>query len=381
MSRYHSYLHSAEKLINGYQGDLPFSIFSKQFFAANKQMGSRDRKAISKLCYQVFRLGHFLKSEPAFKRIIEAAVIFAEQNAEFLEALDIETGKEIQALDEGRLDEVFPFAGMLSEQVDKLAFQQSILQQPDLFLRIRPGAREKVLQALDANEIPFDLLSETAIRVPTSTDVAALMPMNRWAVIQDWSSQQTGEIMAEIFNQHPFKPDNIWDCCAASGGKSIMLHDFFPDARLTATDVRESILGNLQSRFEQAGINRYETFVADLTRRQQRMLGSPFDLVIADVPCTGSGTWARTPENLVFFEAETAQDFASRQYAIATEALRWLKPKGYFVYITCSVFAEENENVVEKLVQSGSLQLMHQQIIPGWHNHADSMFIAVLQKG
>ncbi|HSR39521.1 MAG TPA: methyltransferase domain-containing protein [Phnomibacter sp.] len=380
MSRYHSYLNSAEKLIHNYKGDVPFSIFIKQFFAANKQMGSRDRKAISQLCYQVFRLGHFLKSEPAFKRIIEAAVIFAEQNAEFLKALDIDTGNEKQALDEGSLDEVFPFAVMLSEQVDKPAFQQSILQQPDLFLRIRPGAKDKVLQALETNSVPFKLLSENSVSVPTGTDVAAFLPLNRWAVIQDWSSQKTGEIMAEIFNQHQFKPDKIWDCCAASGGKSIMLHDLFPEARLTATDVRESILGNLQTRFEQAGIKRYETFVADLTLKQQRMLGSPFDLVIADLPCTGSGTWARTPENLVFFEKEMAADYASRQYAIANEALRWLRPQGYFVYITCSVFAEENEKVVEKLLGSGSLKLHRQQLIPGWHQHADSMFIAVMQK-
>jgi 16S rRNA (cytosine967-C5)-methyltransferase len=301
MSRYHSYLNSAEKVINNYKGEVPFSIFIKQFFAANKQMGGRDRRAISQLCYQVFRLGHYLKSEPAFKRIIEAAVIFAEQNVEFLKALDIETSNEKKAIEESISDQVFPFTDMLSEQVDKSAFQRSILQQPDLFLRIRPGAKNKVMNAFESNSVPYELLSENSISVPTGTDVAGLLPLNRWAVIQDLSSQQTGEIMAEIFEQHQCKPDNIWDCCAASGGKSIMLHDIFPEARLTATDVRESILGNLQARFEQAGIRRYDTFVADLTRRQQRILGAPFDLVIADVPCTGSGTWARTPENLVFF--------------------------------------------------------------------------------
>lgn len=380
MSRYHSYLNSAEKVINSYRGEVPFSIFIKQFFAANKQMGGRDRKIISQLCYQVFRLGHFLKKEPAFKRIIEAAVIFAEQNVEFLKALDIEPGKNATASGEILLDEIFPFGAMLSLGVEKSAFQQSIFNQPDLFLRVRPGAKARVLQAFDANDVPYELISDNAIRVPTATDVAALLPLNRWAVIQDWSSQRTGEIVAEVFQHHQFKPVNTWDCCAASGGKSIMMHDLFPDSRLTATDVRESILGNLQTRFAQAGIKQYETFVADLTRRQQRILGAPFDLVIADVPCTGSGTWARTPENLVFFEKEMATEYASRQYAIANEALRWLQPQGYFVYITCSVFAEENERVVENLLGSGSLQLRHQQLIPGWHQHADSMFIAVMQK-
>jgi 16S rRNA (cytosine967-C5)-methyltransferase len=83
---------------------------------------------------------------------------------------------------------------------------------------------------------------------------------------------------------------------------------------------------------------------------------------------------------LFFFENEIAADYASRQYVIANEALRWLQPQGYFVYITCSVFAEENEKVVGRLLGTGALKLLHQRLIPGWHQLADSMFIAIMQK-
>jgi 16S rRNA (cytosine967-C5)-methyltransferase len=101
---------------------------------------------------------------------------------------------------------------------------------------------------------------------------------------------------------------------------------------------------------------------------------------VADVPCTGSGTWARTPENLVFFEKEAISQYAGRQLAIARECLRWLKPGGWLAYITCSVFAEENEGVVAQLLEQPGLHCLVSQPIAGWPHGADSMYVAVLQQ-
>ena len=57
-----------------------------------------------------------------------------------------------------------------------------------------------------------------------------------------------------------------WDCCAASGGKSILLKDKFPRVQLTVSDIRETILRNLRQRFQRAGIKDYHAFVADLSK-------------------------------------------------------------------------------------------------------------------
>src|SRR5690606_27157702 len=105
---------------------------------------------------------------------------------------------------------------------------------------------------------------------------------------------------------------SVWDCCAASGGKSILAKDILKNIQLTVSDIRKSILINLEKRFASAGIKAYTAKVADLTdpsfshsplapsERFSRAgtHHSAFDLIICDAPCSGSGTWARTPEQL-----------------------------------------------------------------------------------
>jgi 16S rRNA (cytosine967-C5)-methyltransferase len=103
-------------------------------------------------------------------------------------------------------------------------------------------------------------------------------------------------------------------------------------------------------------------------------------LVVCDVPCSGSGTWARTPEQFHFYKPAMLQKFKELQFPIASNASNYVKQGGHLAYITCSVFQEENEDVVNQLLQSGILNLKHTQIIDGIDNQADCMFVAVFEK-
>jgi 16S rRNA (cytosine967-C5)-methyltransferase len=198
--------------------------------------------------------------------------------------------------------------------------------------------------------------------------------------VQDRSSQQTGNVIVKSQNFADDYKLQVWDCCAASGGKSIMLADLFEHISLTVSDIRESILQNLKQRFRTAGIQHYTSFISDLSRKQKDLPNAPFDMIVADVPCTGSGTWARTPEQLYFFQEKSLKSFADRQFAIASNCLQWLKPNGHLVYITCSVFASENEEVVQQLVENNLLMLVHDEYITGYLHGADSMYIAILKR-
>jgi 16S rRNA (cytosine967-C5)-methyltransferase len=168
---------------------------------------------------------------------------------------------------------------------------------------------------------------------------------------------------------------SAWDCCAASGGKTILLHDHFPSAKLTATDIRENILINLRNRLKRAGIRSYQAFVADLVGKS--FLSQKFDVIICDAPCSGSGTWGRTPEQLHFFTREKIDHYAGLQKKIALNASRSLKPGGYFLYITCSVFYLENEDVVAYLQQNSGLKLVVQQYHTGYDKKGDTLFTAL----
>jgi 16S rRNA (cytosine967-C5)-methyltransferase len=275
---------------------------------------------------------------------------------------------------------IFPFTNELSEGIDADEFAFSHLQQPDLFLRIRPGRKETVLHQLKAAGISFQLIDNNTVALPNATKIEELIMLNKDAVVQDYSSQRVGEFLLNLKPQTLNLKPSVWDCCAASGGKSIMAKDILGEIDLTVSDVRESILINLKKRFAEASIKNYSSKVIDLAHSPFTIHHSPFDLIIADVPCSGSGTWGRTPEQLSFFQSSSIETYSALQKKIIANTVGQLKPNGYFLYITCSVFKKENEDNVEWIQEELKLQLVKQEVIKGYAAKADTMFAALLKK-
>ena len=315
--------------------------------------------------------------------ILTGLFLCSKENNEILAALKPEWSNSFTKSTEEKLKDVciniadvFPWMEELSREIDYTAFSLSFFVQPDLFLRLRPGKEDIVKKKLSNEGIPFLVLSDNCLALPNTAKVDELLELDRDAVVQDFSSQQTG-----LFLQSNIQPQkskiSVWDCCAASGGKSIMVKDMLGDIELTVSDVRDSILANLKKRFASAGIKNYKSFVADLTTSSSDL--SPFNLIICDAPCSGSGTWGRTPEQLYYFDIEEVNKYAALQKKIAGNALKNLKKGGYFLYITCSVFRKENEEVVDYLLQNFSLNLISMRTIAGYADKADTMFVALMQ--
>ena len=105
-----------------------------------------------------------------------------------------------------------------------------------------------------------------------------------------------------------------------------------------------------------------------------------FDLIMADVPCSGSGTWSRTPEQLYYFELAKIDEYAKLQKSILKNVIMALKPGGYFLYITCSVFKKENKDAVNFLLENFNFKVLKMELLKGYEMKADSMFAALLQK-
>ena len=132
----------------------------------------------------------------------------------------------------------------------------------------------------------------------------------------------------------------------------------------------------LKKRFKEAGIHRYHSFIADMASetfspKQQ------YDLVICDAPCSGSGTWSRTPEQLLFFTEEKLNHYSQLQKKITTNAIKAIKQNGYFLYITCSVFRQENEEITQYILEAGKLKLIKAEILKGYDKKAVTMFAAL----
>jgi 16S rRNA (cytosine967-C5)-methyltransferase len=136
----------------------------------------------------------------------------------------------------------------------------------------------------------------------------------------------------------------VWDCCAAPGGKTLTLARLLPDAEILATDVSGRRLAQMQARLrrfayaEKIRCSVMDATVADVT--------GMFDLILCDVPCSGTGTLARNPEIRHLLKEAELQRQAKRQREILAAALGRLAPGGRLVYSTCSLEPEENEAVL-----------------------------------
>lgn len=399
MSRYYSYLNSAKEILQLYKGEEPFAAFLKQFFARRKKYGSKDRKQIGHLCYCYFRLGKAGADISIEERILAALFLCSQAANELLQQLKPGWNEQVNSnlaekfalvnsheiVERILLTEVFPWDDELSTGIVHEGFCESFFKQPDLFLRLRPGPEKRVMEKLRNAGINFRQESPNCLALSNSSKIDDIIELNKEAVVQDYNSQRVGDFLVPVRRGHQTKGViRVWDCCAASGGKSIMANDIMENIELTVSDVRESILANLKKRFAEAGIARYKYFVNDLTKKNSKALlsgdGEGFGLIICDAPCTGSGTWSRTPEQLYYFDQKKIVKYSSLQKQIVSNTIPHLQPGGYFLYITCSVFKKENEEVVEFIAKNFAFDLIRMEVLKGYDKKADTMFAALFKK-
>jgi 16S rRNA (cytosine967-C5)-methyltransferase len=391
--KFDNLLRYAVRVLNSYSGEFPLHSWLKNFFRENPQMGSRDRKQVSEMVYCYFRLGHSLKNISKEERIIVGLFLCNHEKEQILEHLHPEWHAQIEARIENKLEiirsafpvfdpmEIFPWKNLLSTGIDHKAFCISFLEKPKLFIRIRPGQEKSIKAKLEKHNLEFldadpdSILPFKVYSFAGATKLDDVFFMNREAVVQDLGSQSTA-----LFMKLDEKIEKeAWDCCAGSGGKSILLADLFPGCRLTVSDVRESILKNLSVRFKEAGMDTFRLFKADLTD-QNDLPRQSYNFIVADLPCTGSGTWSRNPESLYYFNPDSISGYRQRQEKILSNLTGRLKTGGTLVYITCSVFSDENEWVTSFASSSGILRLEKQEMITGYEKAADSMFVSRFMK-
>jgi 16S rRNA (cytosine967-C5)-methyltransferase len=155
---------------------------------------------------------------------------------------------------------------------------------------------------------------------------------------QDEGSQLVAELLP--------RGARLLDCCAAPGGKTLILAERNPDARITACEVSPQRYQQLRGRL--ATLEKHvECRLADVAVLQEE---AKYDAILADVPCSGTGTLGRNPEIRHRLAKEDLARQAERQRAILGAALRAAKAGGFVIYSTCSLEPEENEEVVSAVL-------------------------------
>ncbi|OOY02837.1 RsmB/NOP family class I SAM-dependent RNA methyltransferase [Thioclava sp. F28-4] len=162
----------------------------------------------------------------------------------------------------------------------------------------------------------------------------------------------------------------VLDYCAGGGGKALALAAACPEAQIAAHDIDAGRMRDLPVRAKRAG-----------TKVAMRAPGDPgtgYDLVVVDAPCSGSGTWRRTPDAKWRLSAARLAELVTLQSEILDVARDLVAPGGRLVYMTCSLLSVENGAQIADFVTRHGCELVSQrQFAP--LSGGDGFFVAQLQ--
>jgi 16S rRNA (cytosine967-C5)-methyltransferase len=231
--------------------------------------------------------------------------------------------------------------------------------------RLKSDAYE-VLKALDdMGAEPAGILPD-ALRVPApaAAERAAAVEIHPsfamgWFEVQDLGSQMAAACAGDVAGQ------KVLDYCAGGGGKTLALAAAMGNTgKIYAYDSDARRMTDIIPRATRAGVTNLE-LRTPLNKEPLNGLQGEMDLVFVDAPCTGSGTWRRHPDAKWRLTPDTLQRRLNEQRKVLDQASEFVRPGGRMVYVTCSFFAEENEQQVEAfLARNDAFKLRKLTLFP-----------------
>jgi len=227
---------------------------------------------------------------------------------------------------------------------------------PSTAIRLRNSVSEEALKR-ESIRMGRGRLLASARRVESGDVTKTQAFRTGRIVIQDEGAQLVAALVGCSLDKQSHEGVRILDCCAAPGGKTLAIADRNPGATITAVELhshRTRLLRNLLKAAHASA--RIQVIAADALHLPTACL---FDRVLADVPCSGTGTLARNPEIKWHLAPSDLAELHARQSAILRSALGHVTAGGRLIYSTCSLEREENEDVVEKaLAENDSFRLL-----------------------
>jgi 16S rRNA (cytosine967-C5)-methyltransferase len=364
--------------------DRPADGVLHDFFRAHHALGSHDRAFVADTVYGVLRrkrtvdhlvpdgtprrmlLAYLARVAGISVRELAAAIKPDEQSwlarvkAEPLDDLPLALRAELPDWIVERLR-----ARLTEPEIAALA--KGLNEPAPLDLRVNTllAGREEVRQGLAVDAV----VSEPTPYSPVGLRVKGRPSINRHPLfltgaieVQDEGSQLLGFLLA------PRRHDLVVDFCAGTGGKSLMLGALMRSlGRIYAFDVSTARLNRLKPRLKRSGLsNLYPHPIRNENDIRVKRLAGKIDRVLVDAPCTGLGTLRRNPDLKWRQSPQSVEELKLKQAAILRAAANLVKPGGRLVYATCSLLAEENEDIVATfLAEHGDFRKLHCQELLG----------------
>lgn len=248
---------------------------------------------------------------------------------------------------------------------------EALKSRAPVFLRVnlRKATRDCAVQALQNEGIDTrpHPLSPTALEVVSNPRRVANSAAFREGLVelQDAASQAITDML-------PLNDGaKVLDLCAGGGGKTLAMAGR-AQAGFYAYDANPQRLRDLPERARRAGVE------VTLTRDPEQI--SPFDLVLADVPCSGSGAWRRSPEGKWRLSAHSLDNLIDLQSEILDRAAGLVAPGGALAYATCSLLTAENQDQITRFLkrQKGWNVVSQRSLTP--LDGADGFHISLLER-
>lgn len=170
-------------------------------------------------------------------------------------------------------------------------------------------------------------------------------------------------------------PESILDLCAAPGGKTLLAHDMYPNARLFANDISDDKTTLLKENFRKYKLDVELSFGLgqDYTSNQI------FDLIVLDVPCSNTGVLNKRAEARWRLSSENLRHLEETQWALLEKAVSMLHPDGEIWYMTCSILERENNGMMRKACQQMGLEIVKSILILPNHDGWDGGYACSLK--
>lgn len=278
------------------------------------------------------------------------------------------------------------FGSALEEEMRAMQVPAALDLRVNVFLKSRDEVQKSLKQdGVETQETPY---SPWGLRCENKTFISKTKAFNKgWIEIQDEGSQ----MIAALCEAKPGM--QVLDYCAGGGGKTLALAAaMMRKGRIVAMDTDAARLEKGKARFKKAWVSdiiEVRPLSDEKHRKWLKRQKESFDVVLLDVPCSGTGTWRRNPDMRWNTYGPSLDELKTVQADILEKTFAVVKPGGRLVYATCSLLREENEDQVEAFLANHpefevkpvdpALGNPYLRLTPHRHN-TDGFFAAVLAK-
>ena len=352
-----------------------------QYFRNNRYIGSKDKAAISEYVYGV------LRKQLSYEYLLKKAEFSKESR--FLMALALrEQDQHLGDVYTGERYQPVAFATPVLERLLAIDFadletapRHVQLNVPEWIApRLEAALGERYEKEMEASnqraqtDIRVNLLKSTVLQTQQMMAEAGYSPepsgLSPWGLRFSqrvalfgldafkqgcFEVQDTGSQVLALVSQ--VKPgDKVVDFCAGAGGKTLAMAAMMENkGTIYACDVHSKRLEQLAKRTKRAGAHNVRTHLLssenDKWVKKHRNIA---DVVLIDAPCTGTGTWRRSPDSRWNLQPEDLENLKALQQSILQSASRLIKPGGQILYATCSLLREENEDQISQFLNANA---------------------------